>query len=110
MNFFEIIFLSLVSIYGILLIGFLAIFVYDTIMENKINNMIIENKEDKSEGEKIMKYVGDKIIEKELKKFVFEIESYLAYHNDEDTLTKKEILIMLGEILKENYNIETKKI
>ena len=110
MNFFEIIFLSLASIYGILLIGFLAIFVYDTIMENKIINMIIENKEDKSEEEKIMKYVGDKIIEKELKKFVFEIESYLAYHNDEDTLTKKEILIMLGEILKENYNIETKKI
>lgn len=88
MNFFEIVFLSLALIYGIFLIGFLAVFIYNT---------IIENKEDKN-------------IEKELKQFTFEIESYLAYHNDEDTLTKKEILIILSEILKEKYNIETKEI
>ena len=88
MNFFEIVFLCFAVIYGIFLIGFLVIFIHNT---------IIENKEDKN-------------IEKELKQFVFEIESYLAYHNDENTLTKNEILIMLSEILKENYNIETKEI
>ena len=55
-------------------------------------------------------YFIKKRIIKELKQFTFDIESYLAYHNDEDTLTKKEIFIMLSEILKEKYNIETKEI
>lgn len=51
MNFFEIVFLSLALTYGIFLIGFLAVFIYNTIMENKIYNSIIENMEDKNEEE-----------------------------------------------------------
>lgn len=43
------------------------------------------------------------------KTFASHIESYLAYHNDEDTLTKNEILMLVKEILKEEYKIETLK-
>ena len=48
-------------------------------------------------------------IEKEIKQFVFLIESCLVYHNDDDTLTKKEILELLYEILYEEYKIKTLK-
>ena len=34
MNFFEIVFLCYALIYGIFLIGFLTVFIYDTIIEN----------------------------------------------------------------------------
>lgn len=88
MNFFEIGFLCLALIYGLFLIVFLAVIIYRTIIENKTNTNL----------------------KKELKQFAFEIESYLAYHNDYDTLTKKEILIMVCEILEEKYNIKTKEI
>ncbi len=46
------------------------------------------------------------IKDNEIKNFAFKIESYLAYDNDNDKFTKKEILELVKEILKEEYKIE----
>ena len=43
------------------------------------------------------------------KQFAFYVESYLVYHDDDDKLTKKEILVLLGEILRQEYKIDTVK-
>ena len=43
------------------------------------------------------------------KQFAFHVESYLVYHDDDDKLTKKEILVLLGEILRQEYKIDTVK-
>lgn len=77
-EFFEISFLCFALLYLLFLTSFLIVF---------ISNIIIENKTNKN-------------LKKEQKHLAFKIESYLAYNNDEDNFTKKEILEIIKEILK----------
>ncbi len=43
------------------------------------------------------------------KEFAFHVESFLVYNDDDDNFTKKEILDILKEILKEEYKIDSIK-
>lgn len=38
--------------------------------------------------------------------FIFKVESYLGYNDDNETFTKKELLLILAEVAKEQYGVE----
>ena len=40
------------------------------------------------------------------KDFIFKVESYLGYNDDNETFTKKELLLILAEVAKEQYGVE----
>lgn len=40
------------------------------------------------------------------KDFLFKVESYLGYNADNETFTKKELLLILAEVAKEQYGVE----
>lgn len=42
------------------------------------------------------------------KDFIFKVESYLGYNADNETFTKKELLLILAEVAKEQYGVEVK--
>ena len=42
------------------------------------------------------------------KDFIFKVESYLGYNDDNDAFTKKELLLILAEVAKEQYGVEMK--
>lgn len=47
------------------------------------------------------------VVRKETAKdFIFKVESYLGYNADNETFTKKELLLILAEVAKEQYGVE----
>ena len=38
--------------------------------------------------------------------FIFKVESYLGYNADNETFTKKELLLILAEVAKEQFGVE----
>ena len=40
------------------------------------------------------------------KDFIFKVESYLGYNADNETFTKKELLLILAEVAKEQFGVE----
>lgn len=40
------------------------------------------------------------------KDFIFKVESYLGYNDDNETFTKKELLLILAEVAKEQFGVE----
>lgn len=40
------------------------------------------------------------------KDFIFKVESYLGYNADNETFTKKELLLIIAEVAKEQYGVE----
>ena len=40
------------------------------------------------------------------KDFIFKVESYLGYNADNETFTKKELLLILVEVAKEQFGVE----
>lgn len=52
----------------------------------------------------------EELIRKETaKEFIFKVESYLGYENDNETFTKKELLLILAEVAKEQYGVEVEE-
>lgn len=54
---------------------------------------------------------SNKLIKAEIRKetakeFIFKVESYLGYNADNETFTKKELLLILAEVAKEQYGVE----
>lgn len=43
------------------------------------------------------------------KDFIFKVESYLGYNADNETFTKKELLLILAEVAKEQYGVEVEE-
>ena len=43
---------------------------------------------------------------KTAKDFIFKVESYLGYNADNETFTKKELLLILAEVAKEQFGVE----
>ena len=41
--------------------------------------------------------------------FIFKVESYLGYNDDNETFTKKELLLILAEVAKEQYGVEVEE-
>lgn len=48
----------------------------------------------------------DQTRKKTAKEFIFKVESYLGYNADNETFTKKELLLILAEVAKEQYGVE----
>ena len=43
---------------------------------------------------------------KMVKDYIFKVESYLGYNADNETFTKKELLLILAEVAKEQFGVE----
>ena len=43
------------------------------------------------------------------KDFIFKVESYLGYNDDNDAFTKKELLLILAEVAKEQFGVEVEE-
>lgn len=43
------------------------------------------------------------------KDFIFKVESYLGYEKDNETFTKKELLLILAEVAREQYDVEVEE-
>ena len=43
------------------------------------------------------------------KDFIFKVESYLGYNDDNETFTKKELLLILAEVAKEQFGVEVEE-
>lgn len=44
------------------------------------------------------------------KDFIFKVESYLGYNADNETFTKKELLLILAEVAKEQFGVEVEDV
>lgn len=62
----------------------------------------------------LTEYLGADVIQAETRKetakdFIFKVESYLGYNADNETFTKKELLLILAEVAKEQFGMEVEE-
>lgn len=55
------------------------------------------------------KLIKAEIRKETVKKFIFKVESYLGYNADNETFTKKELLLILAEVAREQYGVEVEE-
>ena len=48
----------------------------------------------------------DQALKETAKDFIFKVESYLGYNADNETFTKKELLLILAEVAREQFGVE----
>ena len=54
----------------------------------------------------VTKEVCEEYRKETAKDFIFKVESYLGYNDDNETFTKKELLLILAEVAKEQFGVE----
>lgn len=78
-------------------------------MEGKIVIDTDEYKQLKQHANKVLALVQEVVTnarKETAKDFIFKVESYLGYNDDNETFTKKELLLILAEVAKEQYGVE----